>query len=331
MPNNLEEPTNRKLNESDRPGTADQDFEEFEIAEAELIDAYVHNELSADEHKLVEKGLRNSPQLVGRLHFARMLAEASSSAPAFVSSPVELETVTDRAQAEPVKIPWWKGFFSASSVPQPAVRLALGVCVIFVLLGGVALIVGWMKLRDESNRLARERGAVEQQRLEMEKRLAEQQLSSEQLTAELQKERQQREAAERIIEDLKPRQKPNDQPNPSAISNFASILLFPSGTRGGGANVLPVSPATSEIRVDLSLEAVEYARYRVVIQNSAGKAIFQKSVRVRHTGSGPILSIRIPAQRFPQGDYQIYVSGLTSSGVLDPVEDYVFRVTEKKD
>jgi hypothetical protein len=327
----LEEPTNRELNESGQPGTADQDFEEFEIAEAELIDAYVHNELSAEERQLVEKGLRRSPRLVERLHFARMLAEASSSAPAFVSPPVEPETVTDRAQAEPVEIPWWKGFFSASLVPQPAFRLALAVCVIFVLLGGVASIVGWMKLRNESNRLGRERAAVEQQRVELEKRLVEQQSSREQLTAELQKERQQREAAEKIIEDLKLQQNPNDQRNPSAISNFASILLFPSGTRGGGAKVLPVSPTTSEIRVDLSLEAAEYPSYRVVIEDSGRRVIAQQRARVRHTRSGPILSIRVPAQRFPQGDYQIHVSGLTSSGALDPVEDYVFRVTEKKE
>ena len=76
----MEVPTNRGLNESGQPGEADQDFEEIEIAEEELIDAYVHSELSADEHKLVEKGLRSSPQLVERLHFARMLARASSSA-----------------------------------------------------------------------------------------------------------------------------------------------------------------------------------------------------------------------------------------------------------
>ena len=327
----MEVPTNRELNESDPPGGADQDFEEIEIAEEELIDAYVHNELSADEHKLVEKGLRNSPQLVERLHFARILVKASSSR-GFVSSSVgESETFADRAQAEPDKMPWWKNLFSASLAPRPAYRLALGVCVIFVLLGGVTLIVGWMKLRDESNRLVRERAAVEQQRLEIEKRLADQQLSGEQLAAELQKERQQREAAEKIIEDLTLRQKPNDQQNPPAISSFASILLFSGGTRGGGANVLPVSPATSEIRVDLSLEAVEYPSYRVVIQNSGGQVIVQQSVRVRHTGSAPVLSIRIPAQRLPQGDYQIQVSGLASSGVLDPVEDYVFRVTEKKE
>lgn len=326
----MEESTNRELNDNGQPKRADQDFEDIEIAEEELIDAYVHNELAADERKLVEKGLRRSPQLVARLHFARMLVKASSSAREFVSPPVESEILTDRAQAEPVKIPWWKGFFSAPLVPRPAFRVALAVCVIFVLVGGVALIVGWMKLRDDSNRLARERAAVEQQRLELEKRLAAQQLSSEQLAAELQKERQQREAAERLFADLKLQQKPNDQSDPSAISNFASIVLLP-GTRGSAANVLPVSPAASEIRLGLSLESAEYRRYQVAIQDVLGKAIVQPIVRARHNRSGPILSIRVPARRLPKGDYQIHVSGVTSSGALEPVEDYVLRITEKKE
>ena len=59
---------------------SDQDFEEIEIAEEELIDAYVGGELSLDEQKLLEKGLRASPHLVDRLHFARLLADAAGRA-----------------------------------------------------------------------------------------------------------------------------------------------------------------------------------------------------------------------------------------------------------
>lgn len=326
----MEVPTNRELNVSDQPGGADQDFEEIEIAEEELIDAYVHNELSADEHKLVEKGLRNSPQLVERLHFARILAEASSSHGLVSSSVADSETLAARVQAEHEKIPWWKTFFGSLG-PQPAFRPVLGVWVIFVFLSGTPLIVGWMKLRNDSHRLALERTVVEEQRRELEQRLAEQQLSRDQLAAELQKERQQREAAEKIIEDLKLRQKPNEQSNRSSTSTFASILLFPGTTRGSGANVLPVSPAAPEIRLDLSLETAEHPRYRVVIEDSRRKEIFQQSITVRQTRSGPILSIRVSARRLPQGDYQIHVSGLTSSGALEPVEDYVLRVTDKKE
>ena len=57
-------------------GDPPSEFEDIDIAEEELIDAYVRNQLSVDERKLIEKGLRTSPQLIDRLHFARLLAGA---------------------------------------------------------------------------------------------------------------------------------------------------------------------------------------------------------------------------------------------------------------
>lgn len=324
----MEELTNRERNENAQSGKVEHDFEDFEIAEEELIDAYVRHELSGEERKLVEKGLRTSPQLVARLHFSRMLARASSAREFTFTSVAEPETFADPSPAESEKPSWWKGFFSASWMPQPAFRVALSFALIFVLVGGAALIFGWMKLRNEADRLALERAAVEQQRQELEKRLAEQQ-SKEQLAAD-QKVREQHEAPEKAPADLKLPQKTYDQPSPP-ISSSAYILLFPTGIRGGESHVLPVSPATSEIRLDLSLETMDYPRYRVVVTSATGKKIAQRDVRVGRSPSSSTLSIRIPARGMPQGDYPIKVSGFTSSGSLDLVQNYVLRIIEKKD
>ena len=321
----MEEPTNRELNENAQAGKAEHDFEDFEIAEEELIDAYVRNELSAEDSKLVEKGLRTSPQLVARLHFARMLARASSAQEFTFPTVAEPETFADHTQTEIEKRSWWKGFFSAAWVPQPAFRVALSFGLIFVLVGGVALIFGWIKLRDEANRLARERAAVEQQRQELEKRLAEQR--SKEQPAPDQKLREPPEAPEKTLVDSKPPQRPRDQTSPP-ISNFAHILLIPTGSRGGESRVLTLSPAASGVRFDLSLETTDYSRYRVMITSATGKKITQQDVE--RSPSSSTLSIRVPAKRFRQGDYQIRVSGLTSSGAFE-VENYVFRVIEKKD
>lgn len=318
------ESTNKERNA--QPGKAEHDFEDFEIAEDELIDAYVRNELSAEERKLVEKGLRTSPQLVARLHFARILAKASSEHEFAFTSVAEPETFPDPPKPESEKPSWWKGFFSGSWMPQPAFRLALSFGLILVLVGGVALIFGWIKLRDETNRLARERAEVEQQRQELEKRLAEQR--SKEQPAPDQKLREQPEAPEKTLVDSKLPQRPNDQPSPP-ISNSAYMLVLPIGTRGEGANDLTVSPSVSEIRLELSLETMDYPRYIVLITDAAGKTIAQRDVRVGRSPSSSTLSIRTP--RLPQGDYRIKVSGLTSSGALVLVENYVLRIIEKKD
>lgn len=321
----MKEPTNRELNENAQAGKAEHEFEDFEIAEEELIDAYVRNELSAEESNLVEKGLRTSPQLVARLHFARMLAKASSARKFTFTSVADAEPFADPAPPESEKLSWWKDFFSVSWVPQPAFRLAFSLGIIFVLLGGVALIFGWVKLRNEANRLAQERAAVEQQRQELEKRLAEQR-SKEQLAAD--PKREPPEAPEKTLADPKLQQKPKNQPRPP-IPNFAYISLVPTGLRGGESRVLTLSPAASEVRFDLSLETMDYSRYRVVITSATGKKIAQQDVE--RSPASSTLSIRVPAKPFPQGDYQIRVSGRTSSGAFTLVENYVFRVVEKKD
>ena len=53
----------------------DSKFEAVELAEDELIDAYVRAELSAEQLQQFHKKLLTSPRLVERVHFARALAE----------------------------------------------------------------------------------------------------------------------------------------------------------------------------------------------------------------------------------------------------------------
>lgn len=298
---------------------ADDPESEIEIAEAELIDAYVRNDLSAEERKLLEKGLRSSPRLAERLHFARMLAAAADSV-----------RQTDSEDALP---PWWKRVFRFSVVQRPAFQMALAGCAILVVLGGVALFAGWMKLRRESNQLAAERAAVEQQRLELERKLADQRLSAEQLLAARERARQQQDAEERLLAEPKQGQKGSDQADAALASNIASIFLFPGSIRGtGGGNELLVSESATAIRLNLVLETNEYGKYYAEVTDSQGATILQpKGLRPIRSRSGPILSLRVSSRRLPPGDYSVSVTGVTSTGAVEPVNYYPFRVIRKQD
>src|SRR6185503_13047992 len=57
----------------------DSKLVDFELAEDELVDAYVRGELSADERRQFEAKLSNSPRLVERVNFARVFAEKVDS------------------------------------------------------------------------------------------------------------------------------------------------------------------------------------------------------------------------------------------------------------
>jgi hypothetical protein len=308
----------------------DPESVDLEIAEEELIDAYVRDDLSAEERKLLAKGLRSSSRLTERLHFARMLATAAASAqPHRASDSASADSV--QSDSEGALPPWWKGILGFS-VQRPAFQLALAGCAILVVLGGVALFAGWMRLRSESNRLVAERAAIEQQRLELERKLADHQLSTEQVRAELERARQQREADEKLIAELKQTQKRSDQTEASMASTLP-VFLFPGSTRGAGpVKEVSITRDTSAIRLNLVLEAGDYPKYNVEITNSQGAKILQpKGLRPRHSRSGPMLPLQVSTQLLPPGDYTILVTGVTSSSADEPVNNYPFRVIQKQE
>ena len=319
----MEAPTNRAGRGN---FLGDHDLEEIEIAEEDLIDAYVRGELSLNERKLVEKGLRSSPRLVERLHFARMLAYAAARVPESETSSSSL----DNDYPTPRK-PWWQVPFGLTFVQGPAFQLILAACALMFVIGTAGLLAGLMKVRGDSQRLASERAALEQQRRALEKRSAEQQSRSDQLTAELAKEKQQQEQDRKLIEEL--RRSQNEQSNlrrPTAT--LASFFLLPGLTRDvRGGNELNVAPGAAKIRLKLGLEANDYTNYRAVIKNPQGSEIFHQSeLKPRASRLGKLVAVQLPARRLPPGDYTLSLSGVTSSGAAEPVGDYAFRITTKE-
>src|SRR6476620_2826112 len=125
----------------------DSVFDDIEIAEDELIDAYVQDRLSTEDRKQFETKFLSSKKIAERVEFARMLSTSGFSLP-----------VDD----EPARKGWWPALFAFSFTPNPAIRGALAGGVALIVLGIPGSLV-WMQLRDESRRLGIERAAIEQQ------------------------------------------------------------------------------------------------------------------------------------------------------------------------
>src|SRR5437016_7760505 len=240
---------------SDLPPT-DGEFEELAIAEEELIDAYLRKELSADERKLFENALHGSSELRERLHFASLLLKEVSSTPQPQTLVSQIDHSSHPSEVAFRSLRKWRHFFGPSFMPKPAFRLALAACVVLILLGGAALLAGWMNLRRESQRLAAERTTLEQQQQALEKSAAEQQSRSEQLTAEIMKGRQQLEEDRKRFEELRGAQiagEKSQSQTPAGI--IATLLITPGLMRGpGGPAELLVAPGTSKIKLELGLE-----------------------------------------------------------------------------
>ena len=305
----------------------DQAFEELQIAEAEVIDAYVSDELSADARQHLEQRLTKSPRLRERIAFARTFARSiantsrhpTSVEPAALPSPTVLTSPRGR---------WWKGLVKDSYDRRPALTLALAACLALVLLGGAVVILQSVRLRNQSQRLEAERAAIEQQREELNRLSAEQRDKIDQIASTLKEEQNRNERAQELLKELEQRQKAGEVgAQQKAASTLASLILLPGSLRSEGARKeLIISPGTAKVQLQLVLQAADYRSYRVIIRGPANTEI-QNVVR---RGSGKTLSLQLPARRLPPGDYAVSVSGVTPSGAVESVSDYVFHVATRQ-
>jgi len=292
--------------------SGDQKFEEFEIAEEELLDAYVRGELSLDERRLIEKGLRSSPELVECLHFARLLADAADRSAA-------AEAVPDRPldPLPPARKTW---LFGLTWGLGPAFKLAFAACALIVLIGTAGLFASWIKLRRESRQLAEQQAALERQKLELQKTASEQQLAADQLRAQLREAQQQRESDQQRIAELIGAQ--NQKPTGSA--GLATLLLFPASRSSGKDKELKLSTETSKIRLQLAIDSIDYRSFLIEIRNAQERVILQPKASAPR--SGRIVSTTIDKKLLPTGTYSVQLSGISPDGATELVGNYNFRI-----
>jgi hypothetical protein len=291
----------------------DSVFDNIEIAEDELIDAYVRNRLSAEDRKQFETKLLGSERIAERVEFARLLSKSGFSRP-----------VNDESS----KVSWWRGLFDSSLTPNPAMSGAVAGVAFLIVLGIPGSLV-WMQLRNESTRLALERAAIEQQKQQLAQEIADRQSKTNQLATDLQSAKEQQERLQQQLQAMSEQLATTSRL--STISTIASTLLFPYSTRSPGqANELIVRPSASTIELKLALEADEYKVYQATIKSAGNPNVFTRQrLRSRRSGQDRIIILQFPSGSVSSGEYSISVSGLTPSGTYDPVADYRVRLSKK--
>jgi anti-sigma factor RsiW len=290
------------------------DFEEIEIAEEELIDAYVRGELSLDERRLIEKGLRCSPQLIERLHFAHLLANAADRTAA-------AEAVSDRPldPLPPAHKTWWP--FGLRLGPRPAFQLAFAASMLIVVIGAAGLLTGWRRLRRESQQLAEQQAALERQKSELQKSASEQMLVTEQLRDQLKEAQQVREADQQRIGELVEAQ----NQKPTASSATVATLFLPRLVRSDEQEKVLRPPAgTSKVKLFLEVDSIDYRGFLVEVKNRQNTVIFHP--RVPPPRSRKLVTVSLPGNLLPVGTYSVQLSGVSPDGTNELVGNYSFRI-----
>lgn len=291
-------------------------FEQLEIAEEELIEAYVRNQLSSEEAQQFETRLLRYPRIGERVNFARALSEKVKA--------YELSSKR-RSEKEDSIVPWWQRFLPE----QPALRVAFAACFLIFAIGGLISIPTWLRLRSESDRITSERAALQKQTEELDKRALQMQGQNEQLTADLRRQEDELAQQRQRIDDLQ-RALASRQPDRGLPGVLASVFLYPGSTRGPEeTRELAIYPNTSRAQISLGLESNEYKTYRAVLKTAARSVVLSRNGLSVRNPALPQIHFVIPAHVLTAGTYLITVSGRTPTGEFEDVADYTLRVARK--
>lgn len=286
-------------------------FEELEIAEDELIDVYVRDELSAGDRICFERMLV-SPRLTERVELARLLAHRAASrtpAPTEVDKPLP-------------KISWWRKFFGLTNPGSSTLVPAFMTTVAILLLAGLALLFLGLRLRRESQQLT----AHQQQIETLQRQLEEQKKTNSQLQTDRdQARRQNQELEDKLMAEI---QRAEEQRTQSLGSIVTSFLTPYAGTRGEASSEkkIEITKNTRAVNLKMDVEHGDYPRYQATVQNFDRKPIRLCRALRPLPGRRKYISCVVPASRLTAGTYQVHVEGLQQDGTPENFDEYTFRI-----
>ncbi len=123
---------------------------------------------------------------------------------------------------------------------------------------------------------------------------------------------------------------PTETPaHPTSEPNVFALVLTPGLSRAagdGGRYTMPRNATEVQIKAEFSPKA-HYQRYSARLKTADGVSVWSGEVREVQRQSDKLHAIvQIPADRIAPNEYVLTLSGITSSGALEDVEDYSFRV-----
>lgn len=276
----------------------DDFYQELLIADEDLIDAYVLDELPASERALFEQRRMTSPHSRERVEFARTLFDSVSG-----------KAVRDRVSDRPA--PWWQSL-SGGVVRRPALGYAFAAVLLLTVLGGLWFVMNkWRTLPAPEQAKGIQSTPVTPRDSPAPIRPAEDQNLAR-------------------SEERSPVKETPARPAPVPAPVIATFTLPFGLARGASAAAPLILPAgTTEVRLRLTLEGEPYRNYRAVLSTPEGRRVSIRDVTNGPPMKSSDLTLSFPAELFNSGDYVLDLSGANTPGKWESVADYSFRIVKK--
>jgi hypothetical protein len=269
----------------------------LEAAEADLIDAYVRDELSAAERRAFEQRFLGSPQRRQKVAFARDLALVAAETRA---AERDFSTRLSAWQALAALVRGW----------SPALQLAATLAALICVVGASLVVFQNTQLRSRVASLESQGRDLQARTGNLQRQLADEQARAGNFAAQLQQQ----------------------QPAGAArTSSVASLVLLPGLTRADSRREqLVLNPAAQIAHIEIQLEPRDdYQRFRAELRTLGGEEILIRgSLPKRAAAAGYLVSFDVPATALATGQYELTLSGLSNQSVQE-IGYYYFSVEKQ--
>jgi hypothetical protein len=287
-------PEEEQVRIEDRAFSDSEYMDALEATEADLIDAYVRDELSQSERRGFERRFLTSPQRCRKVEFARDLARVPG-----------LKASEAAASERPSG---WLSLVSLIRAWNPALQFAAVLAILISVAGAFWLTVQNRAMRSRIAAVEIDRRDLETREEGLRRQLSAEQERANSLAAELEK-----------------------RPSVSAPA-VASLVLLPGLSRSEtGPTQLVLNSSAPVAHIEIVLEARDdYPRYSAELRTRSGEdVLIRGNLLRRQTAAGYVVSFDVPTSALGLADYELALKGMARDGRVQDLGYYYFSVQRR--
>lgn len=305
--------------------TDDEIAEALQVAEQDLVDAYVQDELTEAAHAQFKTHYLASPLRREKVAFAQAFQAQAVKSPA-TQSRAQTETSAEVAQNRKGQS-WfsiWRGF----NASRPAWQWGAAVAALVLFIAGSWLLFEHVRPRQQTAQTQTQRAVPGQHDQESQKEPESQPTGRVQSAEERARAEHERLAQERAQRAADEQRAARQQQAQSSAGSIAFFVLTPQMRGASQTQTLSIPSQTAYVAVRLNLEPNEFSTYRVALLDETGGQTLWRSSHLKARaagGGGQVLNLSFRARLLkPQTRYVLRVTG----GATEIVDDYSFRVVK---
>jgi hypothetical protein len=265
----------------------------IDAVEADLIDAYVHNQLPAVERRQFENRFFASAERRKKVEFARTWSQVAGEAKPAPAGAAASRGLHARGS--------WRDVLSFLRGPAPAFRFAMAAAL--VLVGVVSWqVIQSSRLRSRVSELETERSGLQQRGQTLESALAAERARADGLSGQVQH---------------------------GSAAAVASLTLMPGALRGESVRPeILIMPSAQIARLEVQLEPKDrYLRYQAELRTQKGdEVLILSNLREQHSPQARSVVVEIPASALSPGNYELTLKGGLAGRQYEDIGYYRFSV-----